>query len=705
MAYCLAFLLFFAGGDEFVRLQLRDGATVKGTVTRIDEKGRYVLRRADGETERISYDNVLNVTVLTGERDGAEAGEGALSWPGFARKPDLIAFIVKQLNLLPDGGSEAAIHSFIRGVELIRNDDLPAAIHELSQVLEKQPAWLTALFLRAAAFAESGELHAAAGDAAAALRLGPDSVPAYELAAEISFRRGLRHQGNLLYAEALSRSYSGAERNWRLGHFWLEKDPEKARGFFAAYQKQDPDLEMNFCVEGRFVRLAWGLELAGNYDRAVSLYQELMAKSPFLGRSYRTQFGKTLHCRAQSSADAGNTGAAIFDLKEAALYLPGQKRLLELEAGRLTIEGISLLLTDVSSLEMLLHLQRQLGDVSGQIPPSVTNLLTDAYKSLCRRYFEENRIDRVIEVLNTVRASGIEWKEVGSAFNRYVAQHAKISAANALQLAETFSRFDRGFLQAGGRFLLEPQLAELRKDLVKGKIEGIGEKVRRLESLFGRLKEIEELKTTWRALEKDGYVRLNGSADDDTSDCHDALLSFFPMEKGLWWEYVSSTGKRERWRIDEVVNEQHCLKACFTGEITGPKGTFPCEKNVYFTGSQVLAHAPKIDDGGRLLLWAPLKTGASVTTSKQPVHRRIKSYVSLDETLACNGKKFTGCAQVKVRNLLVDQVSGECRMKVESHYWYAPDVGLVRIESQGDETWTLASWGRDIQMAEKNLRK
>lgn len=687
----------YLSGDDIVELQLSQGRSLQGTVTGMDNAGRYRVRKSDGSTECIPYGDVLDIRIVKGEGKTRWAAPVDPGWPRFERPLNLLDHVMKQLTILPAATQKGAVKAFMRTLDMIRGGNRRSALYGLTEVLSLDPEWSTALLIKAALLSEMNDLPAAHHESMAVIRLVPNLVIGYEVAAEIAYRRGLDSRGDHMSAQGIARQYTGPEKEWMLGHFWLDRDRAKAEQHFKAYRDADPELVQAFCVEGMLLRLARQAQALADFESAGVLYARLRRGSPVVADWCRPEIGALLKRRAAHDAGNGHIGGALQDLEEAAACLPGERVALRKEAVSLASRALYDALLNCQSCEAIDGIRGQFEDLLGSLPALARERLGQGYNRVCVEALAAGEVDHAVQCLNglgLLKAGLGNLHPLKAIFDR---ETMILSGRDAQRLCAALHAVDPDFLARQGDRLLAFQLEDLRKQLPLHQFDEIQETINRLTVHFGPSEALDRFKADAekaKALAEAVRRGTGGSDGQAMSSDGEALLAYFPLEAGAWWTYVSSTEQRETWRIDHV-EQRDGLKARFSGDVTGPRGSVAEAKDIYFNGREILAHGPSPAEGGDLLLWSPLSLGEAARSMNHAAQQKARTYVSFSEKVRCRDKVFQDCLHVKVSHSLLDPMSGDLRIKVDSHYWYAPAVGLVKIETQGGETWELIDWGKN----------
>ncbi len=694
MSLFVAVLLFLAGGEDAVRLELRGGKTVEGSLLALDDEGNYVVRTAQGARERIPYRDVLNVVAASGTEP--EASVDVPAWPEFPRPSELTAVVVRDLGSLPESKDTEAVRRFARAVEAVRGGEMRSAAQELNETVNADPVWAGPRVLRAAVLAELGVLGHAYDDIAIARASGGVPAAADDIAAEICYLRGLTALGDAAYAEALARRCEGAEREWRLGHFWRGRNEEKARAHFAAYLAADPELALPFSVEGALRARMRAERDARRFDRAALYARRLQEGSPYVAAHFRLELVELLKQRAAGLAREGAVNAALADFGECAELVPEERAALERAGTALAVGALRESLAQARTRAQIVVIDEQLERIQTPPTPDIVGALRAAYVRACREALARNDVADACACLEAVQRREMGRADVAEAVKPLAAAASGVGAEDARLLAKTIARICPEYLSAEGSFLSATLIEEARRNLREGARGTARRELTDIARLFGETPAVAQLSAEIDKAEAatPAARAAPGEATEAAAEDETRLLGYFPLETGRWWDYASKDGQRELWRIAALEHVQGVLRAEFTGTLTDAKGTFPCRKEIFFNGKDVYAHAPTAADGGRLLLWTPIRAGGEGRVFRNANQVRERSYAALSEKVRCGERNFADCLHVVVRNALVGNDQALPAFSLASHYWYAPDIGLVRIEAEGGEVWELTAWGK-----------
>ncbi len=196
------------------------------------------------------------------------------------------------------------------GSALLRQGQLEAAQGHFATALRLDPNSAEALGNRASALIRQGNLDAAAVDLRRALQLAPRNAPAHYNMGLIALRRGDPNTAATAFRAALAADPGMAEAHYNLGLACLQSRDESA-----ATQEFRAAIELNADHAGALNNLAWVLATSANPRRrdgaAAVRYAERAVR---LGRDTDPDWLDTL---AASYAEAGRFDAAVATVERA----------------------------------------------------------------------------------------------------------------------------------------------------------------------------------------------------------------------------------------------------------------------------------------------------------------------------------------------------------------------------------------------------
>lgn len=190
--------------------------------------------------------------------------------------------------------------------------------------------------------------------------------------------------------------------------------------------------------------------------------------------------------------------------------------------------------------------------------------------------------------------------------------------------------------------------------------------------------------------------------------CGDTPSGYFPMQVGLAWEYRVTTERRgdsetTRYSVRNIAARRTGRGVEVTRRTSDGTDYLLVEDDtgVYRVGKRrIVEHDIQPDPTRRYVLKQPLTPGTDwITSTHAYVLRRLHPYedslrrgtqldlsyqiVAIDETVEVPAGRFEHCVLVRgLGNLTIysDAVLGFTEIPIETREWYAPNVGLVRLE-------------------------
>ncbi len=203
-------------------------------------------------------------------------------------------------------------------------------------------------------------------------------------------------------------------------------------------------------------------------------------------------------------------------------------------------------------------------------------------------------------------------------------------------------------------------------------------------------------------------VLVAGLGACDGDDGHDAGTSLFPLEPGRRWSYRIERSNASGTEVDEravriagtetIQGERYSVRRWSTGVDyyvgVDERGVFRRAKRTF------IETEPRLDQSPRFVLRAPYTVGTDWTQdtrayllwrpgpdkydyTRHHVVQMTYTIVAVDETVTVPEGHFTGCMLVSGEGALqvyTDPVAGTVLVPLTTREWYAPGVGLVKVE-------------------------
>lgn len=186
---------------------------------------------------------------------------------------------------------------------------------------------------------------------------------------------------------------------------------------------------------------------------------------------------------------------------------------------------------------------------------------------------------------------------------------------------------------------------------------------------------------------------------------------YFPLQEGLSWQYryqLTTSAKQEKGiytvtnlGMTKIASETAIIRRTNTGRdyylIQKPDGIYRYASRTLFETHPVVDEPkrlvlpiPYLDSSDRL--WSSTttsyvihRTGPSTVNSANPTKDLVMNYriASQDETVVVPAGKFEHCLLVEGKTtltLFADPMTGYTDVPIKTREWYAPGVGLVKLE-------------------------
>jgi hypothetical protein len=154
------------------------------------------------------------------------------------------------------------------------------------------------------------------------------------------------------------------------------------------------------------------------------------------------------------------------------------------------------------------------------------------------------------------------------------------------------------------------------------------------------------------------------------------LNKYSPLSTGSEFKYKRGSGISEVRRVVSVVESSESLSAEI--ETTSTVGGVPISFHHVMTQTEAELFVRR--DGRRdSLLKFPVSVGVSWDWQEGRVHVRRK-YVATNATIATPAGEFKNCLKVEMRTRTSFEVDSNLPVEVLSYHYFAPGVGLVKVE-------------------------
>jgi len=189
-----------------------------------------------------------------------------------------------------------------------------------------------------------------------------------------------------------------------------------------------------------------------------------------------------------------------------------------------------------------------------------------------------------------------------------------------------------------------------------------------------------------------------------------APTDYFPLDKGLSWKYqVTDTAKQEKGFYSvtnvgttQVAGETATIRRTDDGRdyylVKKPDGIYRYATRTLFETEPVIDEQPRMvlplpflgdaerEWSSKTVSYVIRRSGPStITTEERPPQEFIMNYsvVSQNETVMVPAGRFKNCLLVEglaTLTMFADPLTGFVDIPIRTREWYAPGVGLVKLE-------------------------
>ncbi|MDQ7778390.1 MAG: tetratricopeptide repeat protein [Planctomycetota bacterium] len=265
----LALCCAVSAAAERVTVHLKNGTRLTGELVEFSDGRKYVIAY-DGQRKEIEESDVRSLEVLSAAlpeagidagQDAAQAGIGPLD----SEEPQFAA--------MAPSAVEKANESFTKADEAEKAHEYDRAIELFAEASKCDPWFAIARFRLARVLAKAGRFSECEREIDGILKIDPVSIPALELKHFLYQKTGQKDLQLVAREEMLAARYTGAELIYRKAHLWLRSgNMTKARAAWAEYLSADPSLSGVFNIEARLMREGRGYLEKGDHDTAVARF-------------------------------------------------------------------------------------------------------------------------------------------------------------------------------------------------------------------------------------------------------------------------------------------------------------------------------------------------------------------------------------------------------------------------------------------------
>lgn len=615
-----------------------------------------------------------------------------------------------------------ARRAFEEGQLYEKKSDLTRARECYRRARTTDPWFLAARMAFAHTSIRLGDWPAAQAELETILTTDPANALAHDLNVLLFERKGDPEGAHDAYRRMVLARFPTAEAQYRLAHLYLRAgDTERARVYWSRYLEQDAARAGAFDEEAVFQHKAEAEAQAGNFDTARALLYEAMKRNPLLRQEVMAALAKLHETQANALAARGEFAGALDAYRRLAELDPAgaparHDAVVRLYGEYLTRAALGG--TKVALDEALARLEKEspTGDLPAILERSLDRLLaaaTDdpgrsllgpALAGVARLLLREPLPDgREAELRRKLAAAHANLADAAYRAKDYDLAAAEIRAAGKAFPAEAERCLPRlveySVARARARAAQRDYTGAMALLAEAGEVAPNSSAVRRGvdEVEFTMLKvgleaepdakKREALLTTYLARPHPEEYRiyaqsaLSDVAADlarDTLKAMRELRRYCPLALGNEHLYNQGTGQvRHRVTRRAATQGQEVFDVLQETTVAGVTDA----RTVQFVADP--AGITRVDRDHRDLLFQfPVVVGRSWQwTEGNLVHHR--TYRSTGETVVTKSGTYVNCLKIEFTTILANAASGAPAQATSFHY-YAPNVGLVRVEVVGD---------------------
>lgn len=703
--------------DE-VRITLRDGSQISGTLRGYAD-GQYVL--VVGGAEQRIPEAQIRTCDLVASLPGASAGGAA---PGGTPSIENAAGSIAQAPLpvlvyAPSGNPDAKA-AFDAASAADQAGKLDEAIEGYRKAAAADPWFVAARLAGAAACLRAQRPREAIDWCEQILEIDPGDTRALDILVRAYVADHQPERALHIQEKVLSRQYAPAEAAWRTMMLWKGAgDLALAREAWDRYVALDPELRSPFCEEGAIWRSAEEAFAAKQYDTALGRYYEAQRRNPFLRERIVPRLVEVHRAQAEAAAAGGLILESIEQYRILTAIQPEQaaewhQRIYALHAARIETAWKAKQASDLASA---------LGQTRGDLPAAETaRLLSDSAGALAHAVEQSLRdpawgpcIGAMLEAVRACKELSPEvetslllaWVHQGdaalaaqdpdgalAAYGRALAADAdlhppldpKVAAAYHLLGQRAFLRRDiASAIEAWRRvFEYKPDSPDVLAQLKTAEFQRAQEEVAAARETREKIRLIEAYLASKPPDDlarqmKEQLTRLIAAPTIAAGRVSDDLARYWPLRRGAWWKFRRGDEGEEIVRVREVeeTDPEHPRFYC---ERTVRRGSE--ESSTPYTLS---ARPGELSVGSgpsrEVLFEFPVEVGRTWSWSDETFQYR-RTYVAKDVPVKTRAGDFPKCLKMEFRTTTA--VSSESPLEMTSTLYYAPGVGLVKMEVAGE---------------------
>ncbi len=621
-------------------------------------------------------------------RPSLESGSAFKSEPPDREATSLEA-VAARYRQLPTPRTPEALQAVEEAMERIRMGQPLAAIEPLRRAVHFEPGSVTALLLLAAVHLDvERDAEAAYPLVLSAVAQGSGAPVAAALLERTAGVLGYRRFRDRLGAEAIERRYGGAERQYRLFRHYERRDRERARTAWDEYRKLDLRWEIVETTEGRSLRAAAEALDRGETTAAAGHLLSAIADNPLVEDDVQVLLMRLYTSRADKARGAGRFEIAAADLKALAEEFPSRRG--EFQAKLEEIES-AMVAARLGSAESMRQIEAGVTALGGPIPDLRSRFgsqIAETYLKLAQTAASRDDIDGSLAAAKAALTYGGVARSdfldrVALALGHAISAGSLDGAPQRLASLDLLvgERVKRGSDEAD----LRTRLRDVRTQLSIAYRAQWSAQIARGERKVA-LKALKE----YLALEPDDAEArrrhdelepgLSVAPRDSSVPVGPETVRYLPLILGSRWGYLQGDGSREVQKLDRIepIADGRTVYR-FSTELRIGEAKIPYHKTGFFAGEYFQFGAGLRATTGELVLKLPIAKGERWTWKKGDIHCE-REYVDTEARVICRAGTFDRCLKVKATSRF--DASGVRSRPIVQWFYYAPGVGLVKIEAE-----------------------
>ncbi|MBI5367455.1 MAG: tetratricopeptide repeat protein [Planctomycetes bacterium] len=724
---CLAFSSVAAA--ETVTILRKDGQEITGELLEYTPDRVYRVRAGEviWQVPESSVRSMRSALERSSPLPPAGAVAGAAAGPGYAtprltaRGRETVPWDL-DFNLYVQTEVLQARRTFEEGLAHEKAGSFPLAREAYRRARETDPWFLAARLAYAHASIRIGDWPAATGELEAILATDPKNELGHQLNVMLFEKRGDPEGANAAWRRMITARYPSPEAHYRCAHLYLsEGDLERARVYWQRYLELDPRRGGAFDEEAVLERLAEEAREAGNFDTALTHLYGALRANPLTRGEVLSAIVRVHEGQANALIARGDwTGAldAISRLTEMDPTTAAERHETMLRIHTLSMAYASIHGPRLALEEALVRAERDMSadEYLGVIGRTTDRILESATEdpsrptlgpalALLAEVLLRNEMPREREVevrrklcvaFASLADGAYRAKDFETAADNIQAA-ARVLPAEAPKFSPRLVEYSLAKARAlaarrdyAGAMAVVAHMQEVAPDSAAVRqgaddVEFILLKVGLAAEINPYTKE-EMLRTFLGRARPEEYLifakgmlaDVAGEIDQASRRLFQEMRRYYPLAPGSEWVYtqgdtrvVHRVGPCTYDRGQEVYE---IVQESMQGGTTHGRKVQVVEDKASIT---------LVDRGLRDQLFQfPVLVGKSWEwTEGKLIHRR--TYVSTGETVVTRAARYQNCLKVEFKTLLAGDTA-ERPTSATTHHYYAPGVGLVRVEVEGD---------------------